>query len=77
MNYLRFKSDGKLVLTFFEKDYVINSIDDWDAAVEDIHQNPMYDIDPHLICSSSIDFPEDETDDEDLIKLCYAVRGNV
>jgi hypothetical protein len=29
-----------------------------------------------LACSSSVDFPEDETDDPKLIALCRAIRGN-
>lgn len=77
MNYLRFKGvDNVLTLTFFDKDYIISTIDDWDTAVEEIRTNPLYEIDQSLYCSSDIDFPEECTDDEDLIRLCYAVRGN-
>ena len=77
MNYLRFNSQGVLLFTFFEKEYIITGFDDWDTAVVDIKQNPEYHPD-HMSfqCSSSIDFPEESTDDQELIDLCYAIRNN-
>lgn len=76
MNYLRFAgADNVLTLTFFGKDYVINSLDDWEEAVNEIKDDPRYQYDNDLMCSSDIDFPEECTDNAELIDLCYAVRG--
>jgi hypothetical protein len=77
MNYLKFNSAGVLELTMFEKEYVISNLEEWYAARDEIVANPLFKVDCSLMCSSSIDFPEDCTDDEDLIAICDAVRGNV
>jgi hypothetical protein len=75
MNYLRFNSQGELLFTYREKDYTINTIHDWEVAMLDIlGDDPDQELESFQ-CSSSIDWPEDETDDEDLIKLCYAIRS--
>lgn len=77
MNYLKFTDDGKLSLTYWEKEYIIGDMDEWRAARDEIVAHKMFEHDSTLICSSDIDFPEDCTDDEDLIAICDAVRGNV
>ena len=76
MNYLKFNSDGTLQLTFYEKEYTISNLDEWYAARDEIVENPLFKVDCSLMCSSSIDFPEEYTDDPDLIAICDAVRGN-
>ncbi len=73
MNYLRF-SAGELLFTYNDKEYTINNSADWTEAIEDIVS--MSDGQPDgFMCSSSIDFPEDETDNQELIDICYAVRS--
>ena len=76
MNYMKFNNDGHIHLTMFEKEYVISSMDEWEDACADITKNPLFPEHSSLMCSSSIDFPRDETDDEDIIAICNAVRGN-
>ena len=76
MNYLRFEGkNNTLLFTYNEKDYTITSLDDWDAAVKDIVLNPDY-TPQSFICSSSIDFPEEYTDNQDLITICESVRNS-
>lgn len=75
MDYLTF-TDGVLKFTYNEKDYTITSIDDWEAAVADIKTDPNYtEGSTSFMCSSSIDFPEESTDNQELIDLCYAIRS--
>jgi len=75
MNYLKFTGAGVLLLTADDgTDYEIGSGADWLAATEDITKNPNYS--PTLISSSSVDFPEEYTDNKELINLCYAIRSN-
>jgi hypothetical protein len=75
MNYLRFQvKDDKLLFTYNGKDYVINSKKDWADAVEDIRSDPDHEL-QSFQCSSSVDFPEEYTDNQDLIELCYAIRS--
>lgn len=77
MNYLRFTGkDDQLLFTYNDKDYVITSISDWKAAVEDIQSQPNY-TPQSFMCSSSVDFPEEYTDNEELIAICDAVRNGV
>jgi len=74
MDYLCFTSDNSLLFTYDNKDYIISSIDDWKAAVADIKSKPTYVKGAtNFMCSSSIDFPKEYTDDEDLINLCIAI----
>ncbi len=75
MNYLKFTSDGNLLLTFYGKDYTISTLEEWDAASAEIAAHELYPIDHTLMCSSSIDFPDEYTNDEVLIAICDAVRG--
>lgn len=75
MNYLRFTGeDDTLLFTYDDKDYVIASLDDWEAAVADIQSHPDYEP-TSFMCSSSIDFPEEYTDNKDLLAICNAVRN--
>lgn len=75
MNYLRFQGkDDQLLFTYNETDYVITGFDDWDAAVADIQSQPNY-TPESFMCSSSIDFPEEYTDNEELLAICDAVRN--
>lgn len=75
MNYLRFTGENDtLLFTYNDKDYVITSKADWAAAVDDIRSTPNH-TPQSFQCSSSIDFPEDSTDDKELIELCYAIRS--
>ncbi len=74
MDYLRFTTDGTLLFTYNDKDYTITSLEDWHAAVADIKANPDY-TPTSFMCSSSIDFPEEYTDNEDLLAICDAVRN--
>lgn len=75
MNYLRFQGkDDQLLFTYNEKDYVITGLDDWVAAVTDIQAQPDYEP-ASFMCSSSIDFPEEYTDNEELLAICDAVRN--
>jgi len=75
MDYLRFTSHNVLLFTYNDKDYTINSIKDWEEAVKDIQAHPDY-VKSSFMCSSSIDFPEESTDNQELIDLCYAIRSN-
>jgi len=76
MDYLRFQSDETLLFTYNDKEYIIASISDWEAAVADLKTHPNYtEGNTSFMCSSSIDFPEDETDNQELIDLCYAIRN--
>lgn len=75
MNYLRFTVvDNALLFTYDSKDYTIHNIAEWETAVEDIllrtNNQPQ-----SFQCSSSIDFPEEYTDDQELIELCYRIRS--
>jgi hypothetical protein len=75
MNYLRFNSQGELLFTYREKDYTINTIHDWEVAMLDIlGDDPDQELESFQ-CSSSIDFPEEYTDDQELIELCYRIRS--
>jgi hypothetical protein len=60
----------------FGKEYIISNLDEWHAARDEIVAHELFPEHGELICSSSIDWPRDETDDEDLIAICNAVRGN-
>jgi len=75
MNYLRFTGeDDQLLFTYGGKDYVIKSRKDWLEVVEYIHSIPEH-TPQSFQCSSSIDFPEEYTDDKELIELCYDIRS--
>lgn len=77
MDYLRFTSDDTLLFTYNDKDYTITSLDDWEAVVADIKTDPNYtEGSTSFMCSSSIDFPEESTDNQELIDLCYAIRNS-
>lgn len=76
MNYLKFNGHAHLQLTMFDKEYIISNLDEWYAARDEIVENPLFPEHSQLMCSSSIDFPEEYTEDEDLIAICNAVRGN-
>jgi len=76
MDYLRFTGEDTLLFTYNEKDYVITSIDDWEAAVADIKSHPNYtEGSTSFMCSSSIDFPDEYTNNQELIDLCFAIRS--
>lgn len=75
MNYLRFEGkDSQLLFTYGGKDYIITSVKDWQDMVETIHSIPDH-TPQSFQCSSSIDFPEEYTDDKELIELCYDIRS--
>lgn len=74
MNYLRFVGKAnQLQFRYNDKEYIITSFEDWNAAIKDIKSAPNY-TPQSFQCSSSIDWPEDETDNKELIELCYAIR---
>ncbi len=75
MDYLRFTTDGNLLFTYNDKDYTITTLEEWNATVLDIiMSNPDFER-QSFICSSSIDFPEEYTDNPDLIAICDRVRN--
>ena len=75
MNYMKFNSDGNISLTMFGKEYIIANLDEWYSARDEIVAHEHFPEHADLLCSSSIDFPEEYTDDEDLIAICDAVRN--
>lgn len=76
MLYANINKDG-LVLTLGENVFgpYISVQDFTDRAADDFHDFTD-DLDGRVICSSSLDWPEDETNDLDIIELADMIRGN-
>lgn len=75
MNYLRFVGKAnQLQFRYDDKEYIITSFEDWNAAIATIKSAPNY-TPQSFQCASGIDWPEDETNDAELIELCYAIRS--
>lgn len=52
------------------------SVQDFVDKVSDDLHDFTDDLDGSLVCSSSLDWPEDETDNLDIIELADMIRGN-
>lgn len=69
--YLNIDSAGRLMLSFPDGGKVqINSLEQLSGYAANIDATGL-----PLMCSSSLDFPDELTDDPHVIAMCDAIRG--